>query len=214
MPLAQIRQRDQTEEERDEEIPIVAALHAREDARAERVAAARAGTARDHQRRNAKDERERRREESAGTARVPPRRGLADPPRRISLANSTIRIAFLAASPTTVMGPTWNRCRSAFRGARCNSAPASERDANNTANRIAQLVLRREHGKTIPAGANTSQPGPSRRALERAPVCDADALRLELLGHELIVSFILAALRPGLGVPVKYALPNPLNRSS
>ena len=83
--------------------------HAGEHAGADRVAARRARAAREHQRQHAEDERERRHEDRAQPFARRLDRGLVDrhPCARSSLANSTMRIAFFAASPTTAIIPTW-----------------------------------------------------------------------------------------------------------
>ena len=84
--------------------------HSGKHASADRMPARRAGARREHQRQHAKDERERRHENRPQPLRAPPPSPLREcscPWARSSLANSTIRIAFFAASPTTVIRPTW-----------------------------------------------------------------------------------------------------------
>ena len=102
-----------------------------------------------------------------------------------------------------------------------SSAPSAPNGTpNSTANGIDQLsycaastrkTITRPSPKTSPAC-----PLAARSWNDCPEYADADALRLELLGDELVdlAASPRRVLRPGFGVPVKSAEPKPLNRSS
>ena len=107
--------------------------HAAEDGRPERVARGGAGAARDHERHHAEDERERGHQDRAQAhARrlASPRRRPTRPPRAAACANSTIRIAFLLARPTSITRPIWQK--TSFARPRSDSATSAPSTASGT----------------------------------------------------------------------------------